>query len=92
LLNLIKKVFKKEPKEVIVTNEMKVQQLSEKAIGLVDSFRKTHEELGEINNQLQQIIKEETQKIILIERNRDKAWEEMQMNKKLQEKLAEFIR
>lgn len=92
MLNLIKKVFKKKQKEVNVTNEMKVQMLSEKATGLVDSFRKTHDELEEINNQLQQVIEEETQKVILIERNRDKAWEEMQMNNRLKEKLTDFIR
>ncbi|MCR8994581.1 hypothetical protein [Brevibacillus laterosporus] len=75
-----------------MTNNMKVQALSEQAVGLLESFKKTHDELEDINNQLQQVIDEETQKAIEIERNRDKAFDEMEMNKKLQAKLAEFIR
>ncbi|ALA47966.1 hypothetical protein ABE137_12365 [Brevibacillus laterosporus] len=75
-----------------MTNDMKVQVLSEQAVGLLESFKKTHDELEDINNQLQQVIDEETQKAIEIERNRDKAFDEMEMNKKLQAKLAEFIR
>lgn len=91
LKNAINKVLGRK-KQVTITNQMKVQELSDKANSLFDSFRKTHKELDEINDQLQQVIEEETQRVIEIERNRDRAWEELQMNKKLQEKLADFIR
>lgn len=92
---MLKNVFNKvlgRKKQVVITNQMKVQELSDKANGLFESFRKTHNELEDINNQLQQVIEDETQKIIQIERNRERAIEELQMNKKLQEKLADFIR
>lgn len=92
MLKRIMKKFGKKEKFAKLTNNMKVQVLSEQAVGLLDSFKKTHDELADINNQLQQVVDEETQKVIEIERNREKAIDEMEMNKKLQEKLAEFIR
>lgn len=94
MVELLKRIkgLAKRAKLSKMTNDMKVQVLSEQAVGLLESFKKTHDELEDINNQLQQVIDEETQKAIEIERNRDKAFDEMEMNKKLQAKLAEFIR
>ncbi|MGG4105225.1 hypothetical protein AAXB25_15010 [Paenibacillus lautus] len=75
-----------------LSSQDKVNHLSDKAIGLFDHMKKTYSELDDINNQLEQVIEEEDQKVIQIVRNREKAKEEIQMNKKVQEKLVDFIR
>lgn len=75
-----------------LSSQEKVNHLSDKAIGLFDHMKKAHSELEDINNQLEQVVEEENQRIVQIERNREKALEEIQMNKKVQEKLVDFIR
>lgn len=90
-ITALKSLFKKE-KKVSIPNHARVQLLSDKANNLVNSFRQTHDDLDEINNELIQLIEEENQKAAEAKKNRDRANEEVVMNQKLQGKLAEFIR
>lgn len=86
-----------------LSNEEKVKHFSEKAVGLFDHIHKTNEELIIINDELQAIIQSEDQEIEReIERhkvelqkrlkNKVRAMDEIGMNTKVQEKLADFIR
>lgn len=99
-------LFKLKKRNLIfgkLSNEDKVKHFSEKAVGLLDQFRKTSEELLVINDELQTIIQSEDREIEKeIERHKDalqkrlknkvQAMDEISMNTKVQEKLADFIR
>lgn len=89
---IVGKIRKRKFNFAKLSSQDKVNHLSEKAIGLFDHMKQAHSELEDINNQLERVVQEETEKVILIERNREKALEEIQMNKKVQEKLVDFIR
>lgn len=84
--------FKKQVKFTNLPADARISHLSAQADGLIASFRNTHDNLTEINNHLEQVEKEELQKVINAERNLGRASEERLMNRKLQDKLAEFIR
>lgn len=100
---LVGKIRKRKFNYAKLSSQDKVNHLSEKAIGLFDHMKQAHEELGNINNELELIVASEDQKVEQeIERhqrelrkltdNKVKAIEEIQMNKKVQEKLVDFIR
>ncbi|TVX86026.1 hypothetical protein [Paenibacillus agilis] len=102
MLNKIVNKFRKA-KIVILSNEDKVKELSDKAIGLFDHMKKAHSELDVINNELDLIIVSEEQKIEKeienhqrkikqLTDNKIRAIEEKGMNTKVQEKLSDFIR
>lgn len=101
---MLKKIVSKfrKPKVVILSNAEKVRELSDKAIGLFDHMKKAHDELHTINSELEQIVASEDRKIgEEIQRhqreiksltdNKVRAIDEIGMNKKVQEKLADFI-
>lgn len=102
---MLKKVVDKfrKPKFANLSNEEKVKHFSDKAIGLFDHMKKAHDELEGINNELLLIATSESKKaeqelerhqleIKKISDNMVRAQDEIDMNKKFQEKLAEFIR
>ncbi|OME54040.1 hypothetical protein BSK59_15780 [Paenibacillus odorifer] len=101
---MLKKIVGKfrKPKFANLSNEQKVKQFSEKAIGLFDHMKKAHSELATINEELDLIIVSEDQKIQKeiedhhykikqLADNKIRAVDEKNMNTKVQEKLADFI-
>lgn len=103
MLKKIARKFRKKPVVVILSNEEKVKELSEKAYGLFDHMKQAHDELNNINAELEQIVVSEENSIEReIERhhlelkkrtdNKLRASEEILMNKRIQGKLADFIR
>lgn len=74
-----------------LTNEQKVDEAKQKIESSLSMFSKINKDISEANEVLENVIKEETQRVIEIERNRDKASDELQANKSLQEKVQQFI-
>ncbi|EJW14092.1 hypothetical protein M5X00_26275 [Paenibacillus alvei] len=102
---MLKKIVGKfrKPHIVILSNEEKVKELSEKAMGLFDHMKKAHDELHTINLELDMIVRSEQRKIDEENerhqreiKNRTEnivhATNEINMNNKVKEKLADFIR
>jgi len=96
-------LFRRKKKKVNLSNEEKVSLLSEKAVGLFEHMRKAYTELGQINEELLQVIDDEKalieqeherhQRVMeKLQRNISKAHEEIQMNTAVQNELSRFIR
>lgn len=100
VLSLFKGLLKK--KTTIPTNEEKVKQLGAKALGLFDHMKKAHDDLSEINKELEAIVEDEQallkqedeahqRKVSMRLRNIGNAHQEIGMNLKVQNKLKDFI-
>lgn len=101
---MLKKIVGKfrKPKYAKMSNSDKVNHLGEKAIGLFDHMKKAHSDLSEVNVLLSEVIEDEESKMLdeieshshklkTFESNIEKAHNEIGMNTKVQEKLADFI-
>ena len=87
-MKLFKKIFKLNRP---FTTVERVDLAKGKVIQALESFVVAHESIVEANAELEKAIHEDTQKIMEIERNRDRASDELSANKKLQEQLAKFL-
>ena len=85
------KFFKRKSKTVNLTNQDKVALAKGRISEAFSMFQDINNELNEVNSELEAVIKEETELVAEIEKNREKALDELQMNKGLQEKLKQFI-
>lgn len=103
---MIKKIIGRLRKPVLavpMSNEDLVSHLSDKAIGLFDHIKVASDELDLINSELHRVADEEAlnlekeieahkARVDKITKNKEKAVNEIRMNNKVKEKLADFIR
>lgn len=86
------KNFFRKRKHIELTNEEKVIQSKNKVQGALSMFTKIYADLEEANTTLETVIVQDTDKVSVINRNIDSANAELEVNKKLQEKIKPFIK
>lgn len=82
----------KRNKTIVLNNFERVNDARARVESALSTFKQIHQEIEETNVLLDRVIEEETQKVTEIERNRDRAVEERNMNLSLQGKIAEFLK
>lgn len=84
--------FFRKYKNIELTNEEKVSQSKTKVQGALSMFTKIYADLEEVNTTLETVIVQDTVKVSAINQNIDNANAELEVNKKLQEKIKPFIK
>lgn len=86
------KNFFRKRKALELTNEEKVTQSKAKVESALSMFTQIYGELEEVNTTLETVIAQNNEKVTAISQNTDNANAELEANKKLQEKLKQFIK
>ncbi len=89
-LNKIKNLFLKI-KTIDLDNDGKIETLRAEIEGVFFQFKRMDDKLDEVNEKLAEIKEEELRKASLAEKRAEKANLELQANKKLQERVKDFI-
>jgi DNA-binding transcriptional MerR regulator len=87
MLSLFKKVTNRK-----FTTEERVQIATGKVKSALSLFQEAHAEIEQANQVLMEVVAEDKAKIQQLERNVQRADEELAMNFALQNKLAEFLK
>ncbi|QOV08208.1 hypothetical protein Kirov_9 [Bacillus phage Kirov] len=89
MLKFFKNLFNK--KVVDLDGDGKIESLSEEVQGIFAKFGLMHKQLENVNNELNTIVEDETAIKEKAEANIAKAQSQLEKNKKLQDKVSEFI-
>lgn len=87
----MKNIFRKR-KNIELTNEEKVSQSKVKVQGALSMFTKINKDLEEVNTTLEEVVSQDTLMVEVINQNIENANAELEANKKLQEKIQQFIK
>lgn len=90
LVEKIKRLFGK--KAVLdLDNDGKIESYRQEVEGVFSQFKRMHNKLGEVITSLEIVAEEEQEALKRAEKRIEKAKTEIELNKKLQEKVNDFI-
>ncbi|UUV45894.1 hypothetical protein [Bacillus phage vB_BanS-Thrax3] len=89
MLKFFKKLLNR--KVVDLDNDGKIETLGEEIQGIFAKFNLMHRQIETVNEQLNTVVAEEQEVKQKAEENIAKAQEQIEKNKKLQEKVSEFM-
>lgn len=69
----------------------KIQGLHNQVEGIFAGFKRMHDQLDEVNHELEEVIEDEVCKLQEAQKNIELAKGELECNKKLQKKVDEFL-
>ena len=87
----MKNIFRRN-KATELTNEEKVNESRARVESALSMFTQIHADLQEANSTLETVVAQNNEQVALISQNTDSANTELEANKKLQEKIKQFIK